>query len=188
MRLATRTGGSAATGRSTVGASSRRRSLHRAFQTCFFRCMVTHEMARACVGVNWASLDSAIAGSWFKMADITRSVAWRLWAAVLLHMLVHLVRAATIEDQSTYQSCLTTPSTCISLCASLRLPFRRLQPGHRPFERVGRSARVSGPRGQPSHLHLPVRTVRDSVPIFLKPPMRSKKQDSGGRLLHTRQT
>ena len=64
---------------------------------------------------------AAIAGSWFKMADCTRSVAWRFWFALLIlcDMLVHLVRAVTIEDRSEYQACLATPSTCTRLCASL---------------------------------------------------------------------
>ena len=61
----------------------------------------------------------AVADSLFKMADFTRSVVWRFWAAVLLlsDMLVHLVRAATLEDHSDYQACLASPSTCTSLCA-----------------------------------------------------------------------
>ena len=69
-------------------------------------------------------MTAAIAGSWFKMADFTRSVAWRFWFALLIlcDMLVHLVRAATIEDRSAYQACLATPSTCYRLCASLLSP------------------------------------------------------------------
>ena len=61
----------------------------------------------------------AVADSLFKMADFTRSVVWRFWTALLLlgDMLVHLVRAATIEDQSSYQACLESPSTCTQMCA-----------------------------------------------------------------------
>jgi hypothetical protein len=61
----------------------------------------------------------AVADSLFKMADFTRSVVWRFWAAVLLlsDMLVNLVRAATLEDHSDYQACLASPSTCTRLCA-----------------------------------------------------------------------
>ena len=61
----------------------------------------------------------AVADSLFKMADFTRSVVWRFWTALLLlgDMLVHLVRAATIEDKSNYQACLASPSTCTALCA-----------------------------------------------------------------------
>ena len=51
-----------------------------------------------------------------------------LWARALLAMLValdfvghFLVRAATIEDNSDYQSCIGNPSGCIELCAA-RLP------------------------------------------------------------------
>ena len=63
------------------------------------------------------------------MKDFTRGVAWRLWAFFLLMFdtLIHMVRAATIEDQSAYQSCLANPSTCTILCASLRLPFSCFQ-------------------------------------------------------------
>ena len=66
----------------------------------------------------------AVADSLFKMADFTRSVVWRFWTALLLlgDMLVHLVRAATIEAQSSYQTCLASPSTCGRMCASLPLP------------------------------------------------------------------
>ena len=61
----------------------------------------------------------AVADSLFKMADFTRSVVWQFWTALLLlgEMLVHLVRAATIEHQREYQACLASPSTCTSLCA-----------------------------------------------------------------------
>ena len=61
----------------------------------------------------------AVADSLFKMADFTRSVVWRFWTALLLlgDMLVHLVRAATIEDRIDYQACLASPSTCTQLCA-----------------------------------------------------------------------
>ena len=61
----------------------------------------------------------AVADSLCKMADFTRSVVWRFWTALLLlgDMLVHLVRAATIEDQSRYQACLASPSTCTRMCA-----------------------------------------------------------------------
>ena len=60
----------------------------------------------------------AVADSLFKMADFTRSVVCRFWAAVLLlsDMPMHLVRAA-IEDRSEYQACLAMPSSCIQLCA-----------------------------------------------------------------------
>ena len=50
-----------------------------------------------------------------------------LWARVLLAMLValdfvgYLVRAATMEDNSDYQSCIDNPSGCTYLCAA-RLP------------------------------------------------------------------
>ena len=51
-----------------------------------------------------------------------------LWARALLVMLVALdfvgyllVRAATIEDNSGYQSCIGNPSGCTQLCAA-RLP------------------------------------------------------------------
>ena len=50
-------------------------------------------------------MTAAIAGSLFKMADFTRSVAWRFWFALLIlcDTLMHLVRAATLEDRSEYQ-------------------------------------------------------------------------------------
>ena len=50
-----------------------------------------------------------------------------LWVRALLAMLValdfvvNLVRAVTLEDRSEYQACLSSPSTCIRLCASLPL-------------------------------------------------------------------
>ena len=50
-----------------------------------------------------------------------------LWARVLLAMLVVLdfvgclVHAATIEDRSDYQNCISNPSGCTYLCAA-RLP------------------------------------------------------------------
>jgi hypothetical protein len=55
-----------------------------------------------------------------KMAGFMRSVVWQFWAAVLLlsDMLVHLVRAATLEENSNYQACVANPSGCTSLCAS----------------------------------------------------------------------
>jgi hypothetical protein len=55
-----------------------------------------------------------------KMAGFMRSVVWRFWAAVLLlsDMLVHLVRAATLEENIDYQACVADPSGCTSLCAS----------------------------------------------------------------------
>ena len=61
----------------------------------------------------------AVADSLFKMADFTRSVVWRFWTALLLlgDMLVHLVRAATLEASSEYQACLASPSTCTQMCA-----------------------------------------------------------------------
>ena len=55
------------------------------------------------------------------------SMVSALWARVLLAMLValefvgYLVRAATIEDRSDYQSCISNPSGCTELCAA-RLP------------------------------------------------------------------
>ena len=55
------------------------------------------------------------------------SMVSALWARVLLAMLmaldfvVDLVRAATLEDNSDYQSCIANPSGCTSLCAA-RLP------------------------------------------------------------------
>jgi len=57
------------------------------------------------------------------MAGFMRSVVWQFWAAVLLlsDMLVHLVRAATLEENSDYQRCspqAANPSSCTSLCAS----------------------------------------------------------------------
>ena len=67
---------------------------------------------------------SADAGSLFKMASFTRSVVWRFWTAVLLlsDMLLHLVRAGTIEENGTYQACVASPATCTSLCVFLPLP------------------------------------------------------------------
>ena len=60
------------------------------------------------------------------MADFTRSVAWRFWFALLIlcDTLMHLVRAATLEDlwRGDYQACLASPSTCTRLCASLLSP------------------------------------------------------------------
>ena len=78
----------------------------------------------ASVKTEHTPLFAAIAGSLFKMADFTRSVAWRFWFALLIlcDMLVHLVRAATLEDRSEYQTCLATPSTCTRLCDSLLSP------------------------------------------------------------------
>ena len=66
----------------------------------------------------------AVAGSLFKMACFTRSVVWRFWTAVLLlsDMLAHLVRAATIEENSVYQDCLDDPADCTTLCVFLALP------------------------------------------------------------------
>ena len=75
---------------------------------------------------------SADAGSLFKMASFTRSVVWRFCTAVLLlsDMLVHLVRAETLEDRSEYQYCLASQSPgsgggtvpCLALCVFLPLP------------------------------------------------------------------
>jgi len=66
----------------------------------------------------------AVAGSLFKMAGFTRSVVWRFCAAVLLlsDMLLHLVRAATIEENSDYQACVDSPATCVTLCVFLPPP------------------------------------------------------------------
>ena len=66
----------------------------------------------------------AVAGSLFKMACFTRSVVWRFWTAVLLlsDMLLHLVRAGSIEARSDYQDCLADPANCYQLCVSLHLP------------------------------------------------------------------
>jgi hypothetical protein len=60
----------------------------------------------------------AVAGSQFKMACFTRSVVWRFWTAVLLlsDMLLHLVRAGTLEQHSAYQACVASPATCRQLC------------------------------------------------------------------------
>ena len=65
-----------------------------------------------------------VAGSQFKMACFTRSVVWRFWTAVLLlsDMLLHLARAATLEQHSRYQACVASPATCTSLCGFLPLP------------------------------------------------------------------
>jgi len=53
------------------------------------------------------------------MACFTRSVVWRFWTAVLLlsDMLLHLVHAGTLEENSDYQACVASPSTCGILCA-----------------------------------------------------------------------
>jgi hypothetical protein len=54
-----------------------------------------------------------------KMAGFMRSVVWQFWAAVLLLSdIVHLVLAATLEENSGYQACEANPSDCTSLCAS----------------------------------------------------------------------
>ena len=68
----------------------------------------------------------AVAGSLFKMAGFTRPVVWRFCAALLLlsDMLAHLVRAATLEENSDYQACVANPSTCFTLCVFLPLPRR----------------------------------------------------------------
>ena len=66
----------------------------------------------------------AVAGSQFKMACFTRSVVWRFWTAVLLlsDMLLHLVHAVKLEENSSYLACLANPAGCVSLCVSLPLP------------------------------------------------------------------
>ena len=48
-----------------------------------------------------------------------RSIMCRLWLMLMLlnDALIRLVRAVTIEDRSTYQACLASPSTCTYLCA-----------------------------------------------------------------------
>ena len=53
-----------------------------------------------------------------------RSSCATLWLSLVLvyDALVHLAHAATIEFQSEYQTCLTSPSTCRQLCASLPFP------------------------------------------------------------------
>jgi hypothetical protein len=45
-----------------------------------------------------------------------------LWLVLVYDALLRLVHAMTIEDQSEYQTCLSSPSTCTQLCASLPLP------------------------------------------------------------------
>jgi hypothetical protein len=63
----------------------------------------------------------AVAGSLFKMAGFTRSMVWRVWVVgfLLSDLLVHLVRAATLEEHSTYVACLASPATCTALCVFL---------------------------------------------------------------------
>ena len=58
------------------------------------------------------------------MPGFMRSSSAAFWLALVFFYdaLLHLVHAATLEDRSEYQACLSSPSTCTSLCVSLPFP------------------------------------------------------------------